>query len=1336
MRRALKWIGAIIGVLLALPVLAVVGVLAFANMDAGRRVIEQQTDSLTGGMVRLQGLSGRFPDSLRIARIEVADAKGVYVTVENAVLDWSPLKLLTGTAVVHQLTATKVDVPRLPESSGEPSKSSSSFELPVQVQLDRLHVDRASIGAPVAGAAADLALDGSGHLTTLTTGTVELAARRLDSPGDYRVNGSISADRIEANVQANEPPKGLISSIAKLPDLGAIAVQAAVNGPRDALATQVGITAGQLKASAAGTVDLTHEAADLAVKAEAPAMAPAPDLSWQSVLVDAKVHGPFTKPDATGTIRIRDLAASGARVPALNADVSGNAGQVTLRATADVAAIPGPKPDLLAGAPVQVDATARLDAADRPVSFAVRHRLLTLDGTAQTEGRQTLQAHLVVPDLAPLAAAGGVDLRGNADLNANAAVDGDTTNFAVSGKVGVTGGMAPVPALIGPDGAIDVAASIRGQDLTLSHLTVNGRTLQVSAQGGLIAEVLNVDFGVKLTDLAAVQPDLSGAVETTGKASGKLTDLAVTADIGADIAAKGFSSGRINAHVDASGLPGAPKAAVTAEGKLLDAPLSLALTGDRVPDGTVHATIDRLTWKSLKAGGALTLPAGAVLPIGSLRLTMARLADLQPLIGRPLGGDAAITLDSDTNAAKAAVTLAGVSVPGTATLGKAVLNATVTNPMDKPVVDATLNADGIAAADQVKGASARITAKGPLDALALTIGANAAAAAGAPAKLNTAGVLNVTDRRLALKTLEASWKQQVLRLLGPTNIAFANGVSVEQLRLGFRQAVLSLSGSVNDRLDLTATLRDLPADIGTIVDPSYAADGVISAEARITGTTARPEGTVKLTADRVRMRQGPGQALPPANLVANATLQGTATRLDARLTAGTSRLAITGTAPLSSTGALDLRADGRVDLVMLDPLLMAQGRRARGTITLNAAVAGTATQPRINGSVVLANGDVVDYGLGAHITDLAATLQATGDTITLSQFTGKAGPGTLGGGGTISLNGAMPVNLRFTADNARPISSDLLTAFIDANLTVQGEVKGNMAAAGAIKVRRADIRIPETLPTSVAVLPVRNPNAPPPPPPAPPSDSVIALDITVDAPEQVFIRGRGLNAELGGRLHIGGTAAKPQPSGVLSLRRGTLSIIGTTLNFTEGTIDFNGAGLTNPALRFVAQSVTSTLVATLTVSGDVKNLKVALSSVPDMPQDEILAHMLFNTDSSKLSPLQLAQIAAALAQLTGAGPGIGDPLDKLRSGLGLDRLTVGSDQSGKPTLEAGRYIARGVYVGARQAASGGGAQATLQIDIAKGLKAEATAGSGQTTATGATSNTDAATVGLRYQFEY
>ena len=85
--------------------------------------------------------------------------------------------------------------------------------------------------------------------------------------------------------------------------------------------------------------------------------------------------------------------------------------------------------------------------------------------------------------------------------------------------------MAPVPALIGPDGTIDLAASQRGQDVTLSHLTVNGKALQVTAKGGLADQVLTADWGIKLLDLAAVQPDISGKVDATGHAGGKLTDL-------------------------------------------------------------------------------------------------------------------------------------------------------------------------------------------------------------------------------------------------------------------------------------------------------------------------------------------------------------------------------------------------------------------------------------------------------------------------------------------------------------------------------------------------------------------------------------------------------------------------------------------------------------------------------------------------------------------------------------------------------------------------------------------------------------------------------------------
>ena len=58
---------------------------------------------------------------------------------------------------------------------------------------------------------------------------------------------------------------------------------------------------------------------------------------------------------------------------------------------------------------------------------------------------------------------------------------------------------------------------------------------------------------------------------------------------------------------------------------------------------------------------------------------------------------------------------------------------------------------------------------------------------------------------------------------------------------------------------------------------------------------------------------------------------------------------MTGTAPLAVTGPLDLRAGGTLDLAMLNPIVTAEGRRVRGKLTLDAAVAGTMAAPRVTG---------------------------------------------------------------------------------------------------------------------------------------------------------------------------------------------------------------------------------------------------------------------------------------------------------------------------------------------------------------------------------------------------
>src|SRR5262249_30546343 len=155
-----------------------------------------------------------------------------------------------------------------------------------------------------------------------------------------------------------------------------------------------------------------------------------------------------------------------------------------------------------------------------------------------------------------------------------------------------------------------------------------------------------------------------------------------------------------------------------------------------------------------------------------------------------------------------------------------------------------------------------------------------------------------------------------------------------------------------------------------------------------------------------------------------------------------------------------------------------------------------------------------------------------------------------------------------------------------------------------------------------------------------------------------FVRGRGLDVEFGGKMTISGTSAAPRTIGALELRRGGISLAGRSLDFTEGRIGFNGGRNSGPAVPLVAPSTTRYVAGTLAIGGTARNPKVTLSSVPALPQDEVLAQLLFGSGVGKLGALEVAEIAAALATLTGAGGGFGDPLDKVRQGLGLDRLSV------------------------------------------------------------------------------
>ena len=1148
--------------------------------------------------------------------------------------------------------------------------------------------------------------------------------------GTYTVQASLGPAGLHGTLHLAEPAGGLLGSLAALPAIGAVAADATLDGPLGAIGTELTLTAGPLRARVTGQIDARARSAALALSAAAPAMAPRPDLSWRGITVQGHVRGPFATPDASVTLLAEGLALGQAGIGRISADIEGNAGRLTLAGTLDGIRLPGPLADLLQAAPLAVTAVLRLDAAEYPLTFGLRHPLFSIDGKAALAGEPHGEARIDVPELAPFAAAAGIEVAGRVALTLSAAERGAETRLAAQGNIGVTHAPAPVTALLGQDARLDALATLHGQTVRLTRLTLDGGACSAGVTGAVAPDAVALDWRLAIADLAKLAPTVHGPLSATGKASGSPDDLTLTADLSGEVGAAGIPPGKLGARVTLAGLPDAPAGRVTAFGTLLGAKLDLAVAAAR-EHGLVHATIERADWKSAHAEGALLVdPAAWLRTQGQVAFAVTRLDDLRPLLGRALGGAVSGKLEATAEGANLAILATAVALPGTAAVARARLDARIGDPLAHPTLDGSLTLDGIAA-NGVNGA-ARIEAKGPLDALALRLAATLPALAGAPARIAATGTFAAASHTATIASLQADWKRMPIRLLAPARFDFAAGVAVDRLRIGVRQAELEVRGRLAPALGLTARLRDLPASLAALADPALVLDGSLDAEATLTGNPIRPDGTLRLNARGLRLASGPTRALPAADLTATATLRGGAARLDLRARAGTTRVTVTGNAPLAAAGTFDLRATGALDLALTDPLLTPAGRRARGTVSLDATATGTLAAPRLFGTLRLTDGSFRDFASGIDIRSITASVAADGDTARLARFTAQAGAGTIDASGSLDLAApGRPIDLTLTARDARPLANDLLTATMNAALTLRGHLGGSLTAAGRVSVTHAEIRVPETLSASAPTLPVRIAGMAPPPPPAPGPD--LALDLTIEAPQQVFVRGRGVHAELGGTVHLQGTAATPVPSGGFTLRQGEFSLAGQTLTFNTGRISFNGGSLTDPSLDFTATTSAGGVTATLTIGGTASKPKITLASVPSLPQDEVLAYLLYGQSEATLSPLQIAQIAATLASLVGVAPALSDPLEGLRTAMGLDRLTIAQGSS----LQAGRYVARNVYVGAQQSVTGTGTQAVVQVDLAKGLKLQATAGNSTTTsATGTGSGGDAASVGITYQFEY
>jgi translocation and assembly module TamB len=361
-----------------------------------------------------------------------------------------------------------------------------------------------------------------------------------------------------------------------------------------------------------------------------------------------------------------------------------------------------------------------------------------------------------------------------------------------------------------------------------------------------------------------------------------------------------------------------------------------------------------------------------------------------------------------------------------------------------------------------------------------------------------------------------------------------------------------------------------------------------------------------------------------------------------------------------------------------------------GPIGVAADFSGRVQNPQLTGVVRANNLTFVDETYGTRITNLAVQGRFTSSTLEIASLSGRAGRGTIAGRGTVGFASAAgyPMDIRLTLKDAQLARSDALGATVSGDVAITNSRANGALIAGDLILPELRYQIIRQGAAEVAQLAgVRRKGEALPDPAAlaqaeEGAPSIWKLDLGLHADNQVFIAGMGLESEWSADLRVQGTTATPSIVGRAEVIRGEFSFSGRRFTLDRGLITFTGARPPNPRLDLSASADIEDVVISINVSGSANNPQIAFSSSPGLPQDEILARILFGGSVTEISALQAVQLAASLNSLRGGGGGL-NPLGKLRSATGLSRLRIlGADETtGRGTaIAAGFYVSNDIYL--------------------------------------------------------
>jgi translocation and assembly module TamB len=1432
--RLLKWFFIGFAVLLVL-----LGTLfGLLQTETGRHQLANRLGTLLSAgpdrQVAIEGIEGLVPFDMRFRRVTVKDRDGVWLNVDQALLHWSPLRLLKGRIFVDEAGAALVRLDRLPPAQEKTEKKPPAWppDIPPFVVED-FRVDRFSLGTAVLGQAADFQV--LGWMRSLAeepgvSGWFDVA--RVDRAGTnaqihWQLQGKKPSLHLDARLQeakdslllraAGYEDRSLVVQVegdglladwqgrlsARAEGLGAVTLNVGLDVGRELgfrvdgeaeIATEVmppsvsslvadgkvrlavagrynrarilaieraGIDTGRVRLELSGETDLRKKQTSSRFSLELTDLAYLPSSIGLKGLfaVNGRISGPLAQPKIDLSFEAGDVEAADFRA----VNLTGELGVVCL------APLDGSFPGLRVrgegrlkglvdreGKPLlpepQVDWSLDVTVPDRTVleigEFAVAGQSFRVGfGGKAYPAAAGLDGELTV-DLLDLHRFNPIWDQGRT-AHLTAAVSGNGRSRAVTAQVqGKLDQPSAVPAAVHSmlGRQIPFSADLRLSEqgiLQLSSLQVHLAESTLTGDAALDLKDRTIkgqgDLDFPLGSLSdAVSRPLRGALQIHTSLAGpwQSPEIQVRAS-GEELVLADQNLKRLRIALKSAGRTVGRAGTVALEAyrgdlflktnsryELSDSQLRLSELEIHVPGAAARG---ELTW-NLQTQAIDGRLQGEAADLGAL--------PLDPALGGSMKFDARFEPKASGQEVHLEATAKDLAAHQTR-IARLDLDAVVSDLLHRPQGWIEINAADLEKAGLEMGdLKARVEGRPSL----VSVTGNARGRYGSPLEMTFKGqaALAQKDMTLTLNELQGRFDKYPYSLADSLVLHKRSDLLIlEKVGLKVGSGRLSAAGEFGpSRLSFEGGFQAFPLEflhLFGVADMTGSASG----ELQVSGRPDHPKIKMQLQVDEARIQGAAYEEVQPASLraqavladnrlEANGVLKGLFERpVQVRLSCPVQFAVVPFAFHLPESGQLDGSLSAEVALGSVARMLHLDDQTIKGDASVDLKLGGRLGAPMVQGKLQVADGLYENYRTGTIVRELQVEATFAGHRLTITRA-----QGTDGAGGRIEATGYVelvpaekfPLQIDLTFQQATLVRRDNYTVATDGQLQLAGDTR-QLQLEGRLKLGPAEIRIPERLPAGVAQLEVVEINAPEtagtkqePDKKEPGTNGngglLVKLDLRVDVPGRVYVQGRGLESEWQGELQISGTSTAPSVRGALSVVRGHLNFLGKRFDLASGKVSFNGSTPPSPDIDAVAEYQRSDLTARIHLTGSPENLKFAFESEPPLPEDEILARVLFNRSATKINPVQALKLAQALNALRGGGGGA-DLVGRARELAGLDQLEIETPEGqNSPSLSVGKYLTEDLYIELDKGfGSSEGDQVKVELDVLPNISVESNVGS-------------------------